>query len=66
MTKCTECNVTDLGVTRIIRNEEEYILCPNCGAEDTVEEIDELEWAEEVALEAADLENDLLTDEDFL
>lgn len=54
MIKCRECDVVDLEATVIVRNDEEYQLCPNCGAEDSVEEIDELAWEEEMALADAD------------
>lgn len=62
MTKCNECHIVDLGVTRIIKNEEEYLLCPNCGSEDSVKEIEASEWAEQLALDEADLENQLNED----
>lgn len=62
MTRCIECNIVDLGVTKVIRNESEYLLCPNCGADDTVEEIDELDWVEDMVQEDADFQNELNED----
>lgn len=62
MTKCNECDVVDLGINRVIKDGEEYQLCPNCGSEDSVEEIDEREWAESMALSDADFQNELLED----
>lgn len=59
MTLCSECNIVDLGVTRIVKDGEEYILCPNCGAEDSVTEVDADLWAEDLIAADADLSNDL-------
>jgi Zn finger protein HypA/HybF involved in hydrogenase expression len=55
MTKCDECSALDLGVIRVIKNDEEFVLCPNCGAEDSVRQIDELEFLDDVALHHASL-----------
>lgn len=65
MTKCRECDVVDLGINHVTKNDEIFDLCPNCGAEDSVKEIDELEWAENMALADADFQNELLKDEDY-
>jgi hypothetical protein len=54
MTRCRECGVVDLGVNKIIRDEEEFQICPNCGVDDSVEEIDELDWEEDMLLAEAD------------
>lgn len=62
VTKCKECGVVDLEIYRVIKNNEEYQLCPNCGSEDSAEEIDGLEWQESMALADADLQNELLKD----
>lgn len=62
LTKCKECDVVDLGVNKVIRNDEEFQLCPNCGAKDSVEEINELEWEESMALENGDAQNELEDD----
>ena len=62
MTKCNNCDVVDLGINHIIREDEVFELCPNCGAEDSVEEIDEIEWAEKMALSDADTQNELEED----
>lgn len=58
MTKCGDCGIVDLGITRIVRNDEEYELCPNCGAEDSVEDIEELNWIEDME----DVETDNIID----
>jgi len=65
MTKCNECDVVDLGVVETKTTYEVVYRCPNCGAEDSVEEIDELEWAEDMALADADFQNELLEEEDY-
>ena len=54
MTKCNDCGIVDLGITRVIKNDEEYELCPNCGAEDSVEEVDELDWIQDMEDTEAD------------
>ena len=59
MTKCSECDIVDLGISRVIKNGEEYELCPHCGAEDSVEEIAEADWLESMELDRAYLENEL-------
>lgn len=66
MTRCKECNIVDLGVTKFVKNGEEYVLCPNCGAEDSVEEIDELKWAEEMAQIEADHRTDIFRDDELM
>lgn len=65
MTRCTECAIVDLGVTRIVKDDEEYVLCPNCGSEDSVEEIDADLWAEEIAEDEADKLNDWLKEDEL-
>lgn len=56
MTKCNSCDVVDLGVNHVTKNDEIYDLCPNCGAEDSVEEVDEIEWAESMELVDSDIQ----------
>jgi len=63
MTKCNNCDVVDLGINKIKQDDEIVELCPNCGMEDSVEEIDEIEWAENMALADADFQDELLEDE---
>lgn len=63
MTKCNNCDIVDLGINRVLKDNEEFQLCPNCGAEDSVEEIDELEWLEDMALADSDFQNELLEDD---
>lgn len=60
MTKCKNCDVVDLGINRVNKFGEVYELCPNCGLEDTVEEVDEITWQEDMALADADFQNELL------
>jgi hypothetical protein len=62
MTKCKECDIVDLGVNRINIFGEVHELCPNCGNEDSVEEIDELEWADNMESADADFTNELQND----
>lgn len=62
MTKCNNCDVVDLSINKVLKDDEEFQLCPNCGLEGTVEEIDEREWAESMALADADFQNELLED----
>jgi hypothetical protein len=62
MTKCNNCDVVDLGINHITKNDEIFDLCSNCGAEDSVEEIDEMEWAEDMEMAEADFLNELQDD----
>ena len=65
MTLCNECSIVDLGVTRIVKDGEEYILCPNCGSEDSVVDVDADEWAEGIIAAEADLSNDMSETEEL-
>lgn len=51
MTKCNECDIVDLGFTEVKKGYEIYHLCPNCGANDSVVEVDEIEWIENIESE---------------
>jgi len=58
ITRCRECDIADIEFTHVWKDDASYILCPECGARDSKEEIEEDLWAEEMALAEADRSND--------
>lgn len=54
MIRCSECKTVDVEFSLKSDNEERYYECPECGATDCEEEIDALDWAEEMTDEEVD------------
>lgn len=57
MTKCTECDVIDGGITTRVEDFETYEVCTQCNSEASIIEIDQLNHEEDLELAAAEREN---------
>jgi hypothetical protein len=49
MTRCGNCGIADIEFILRIDADETYTQCPECGATDCEEEVNDLDWAEEMA-----------------
>lgn len=62
MKVCEECGVVDIEPKIVIKDDEEYELCPECDAEFSIREVDEAEWLKQMEDDEADKINDWIRD----
>ena len=63
MIRCGECKTVDVEFLKFEMYGEECIVCPECGAEESAEEVDQIAWEEEMAEDEADNLSDYLATE---